>query len=166
MAKNVFGTLVHAKRLKDGVVGFVDVEGFLRSIHKIRKPEFSARRTSMIVHKPIDWSQYPQSAYRRPSDVRYTSGRGEQVLPEWLTSGSEDIREKLIDKDYWNRGLLNRRQQSLPDNDDGGEVKIVEENLKDGEVGGSEPLQHRCRCGNERRVSLAKCCSSCPVIYN
>jgi hypothetical protein len=49
---------------------FVDVEDLLKSVHKVVHPDQHERKSS-IVHTPIDWSQYPPSAFRNISIEEY-----------------------------------------------------------------------------------------------
>ena len=56
-----------AKRFVRSFTNFLDFEDLLKSIHKVSHPEEYHRSTS-IVHKPIDWSKYPPSAFRTYSD--------------------------------------------------------------------------------------------------
>ena len=112
-----------ASRFKRSLSDFVDVENVLKSVHKARHPDEHAARKSSIIHEPIDWSKYPPSAYRRPSQVRPSMVLDEEDISEDFSYRKEkgerenrEMKKEMIvaDKDI---DLLSMRAQSQPDSD-------------------------------------------------
>ena len=169
-------------RLTAAISGFIDLEGFLRSIHRKTHPEETASRKTSIVHETIDWSLYPESAYRIPSQMRgKVKVRGKnnsrhqkkkeisKINAETLQEDSLSIVEtqmKLNNVEIRKKNTRSKSVPSLPPNFHLQGVKTKNVDSSSSEFMRKRPISiSSCRCARERRVSTSSCGSNCHVIY-
>ena len=67
-------------RLMSSVGEIFDVEDMLKSIHQVANPEQYSSRRSSVLHKTIDWSKHPPSAFRQ--QIRRCSSTHEEEEEE------------------------------------------------------------------------------------
>ena len=83
-----------AGRFARSLSEFVDIEDFLKSVHKVAKPEDHESRTSNIIHTTIDWSKQPSSSQKQQSS-KYSMVTDDESEDESGNIGNHDNSAKV-----------------------------------------------------------------------